>query len=83
MGKVTVLVTDNEYGTNIEAFDNYNQAELDLYNYVKDYWAEVSDLPIPEDHKKAIDFYFYKKQGEEQYVLQEVSVASSIGLQTA
>ncbi len=71
--KVTVLAIQHEYGSTVEAYASYELAEAALYSWVKEYWSQVGDLPIPEDRKEAIELYFESSQ-DESYDLEEVSV---------
>jgi hypothetical protein len=54
---VTVAAIKHEHGTNTYIG---TQAQIDeqVYEYVQEWWPEVSKKPMPKDRKKATSYYF-------------------------
>jgi hypothetical protein len=62
--KVWVLHISHRHGTNIYPCASEEAARLELFHFVSEWWSEVSDEDMPDDHSEAIEEYFEKKEDE-------------------
>ncbi len=74
---VFVLQVSHRFGTDVWVAESDAAARAALYEYVVEYWDEAvddSDVPIPEDHDKAIEAYFESMGERESYEIVETDL---------
>ena len=62
-----VAVITHSFGTDATVCATQELAVNEVYQYVKEWWNQISDQPVIEDKWKAIEHYFDKTNGMESY----------------
>lgn len=77
---IHLLAIEHRHGTDYWACATHDIAELNLYNYVGEWWEhKLPGERMPLGIQEAIDAYFNKMQewGEESYSIDELEVLES------
>lgn len=76
--KITTLCITHRHGTNIYSCVNEEVANTCLYDFVSKYWHEqFQKEPLPQNHEKAIHYYFFNGNNDECYEISTTELIES------